>query len=84
MNYNRIIYKYVIPVHGLTLELANPKVLTVAPDPLYADLPVIWIESDVTGLRDTESITFEFFGTGQHIPNDYTHVGSCRTTNEAE
>ncbi len=81
MNYDKIIYKYVVPVDGLTLDLVNPKVVMVGSQPHESQLPVIWIESDVSGRYDSKSITFVFFGTGQHIPTDYVHEGSCCTTN---
>jgi hypothetical protein len=77
----KIIYKYVVPVDGLTVELVNPKVVMVGTQPHESALPIMWIESDVSGLYDSKPVTYCFYGTGQHIPTDYIHEGSCSTSN---
>ncbi len=81
MNSDKIIYKYIVPVEGLTLSMVNPKVVMVD---VYqrSDNPIIWVESDMSsGQTDNKLIDFAFFGTGQRIPYGFVHVGSCHTDN---
>lgn len=81
----RTVWKYAVDVGevGLRVELAEPLVVHVGPDPdplvRNYELPRVWIEHDpalidVTGPRE---LTLRFVGTGHPIPDGWRHVGSA-------
>ncbi|WP_162941562.1 DUF7352 domain-containing protein [Desertimonas flava] len=76
---DRVIWKYEIPVDGLTLELAHPRIVHVDHDPTGMEpdlLPFVWIEHGRPG--PLEQVEIRFVGTGQPVPDaPFRHVGTA-------
>jgi hypothetical protein len=82
----RTVWKYTVPVDGLTLTLVDPLVVHVGVDPASPDLelPTVWVEhrlveDPMRRQMDAIDVDLSFVGTGHAVKHNGAHVGSTVT-----
>lgn len=69
----KVIYKYPLEVCACTIDLPVFSKIVCVHEQNYT--PTLWIEQDPNAAK--EAITFFVCGTGESIPGNSNHVGTC-------